>query len=149
MSAYSDPMHVRTSPALVGLTGIIGLASAVSLTTAAAEQAGQSCGPAHRYVDAASATVKPHRVIVTGKHSKLVCGGPDDSSYVDGSAVTLKVLRSATIRVWKVPADPSQGMRTVAATALPHWLRKNRSEPIYKIHGPADGVTKLVERWHP
>lgn len=132
-------------PLLVGLSTL----GVVGLTSASAQQASQSCGPAHRYIDAASATVKAKRVIVTGKRSKLVCGGPDDSSYQDGGPLTLKVLKTATVKVWRMYEDPSQGMKTIPATALPKWLKKNDGEPVYKIHGPADGVTKLVEKWHP
>lgn len=131
----------------VGLSGVAGLGP--GLTAAAAHGATQSCGPAHRYIDAASATVGAHRVTVTGKRSTLKCGGPDDYSYVDGGALTLKVLKTATIRVWRMPDDPSQGRKTIAATDLPKWLKKNRGEPVYKITGPVNGVTKLVEEWHP
>lgn len=121
-----------------------------SLSPAAAQPAADhSCGPAHRYIEAKSATVKAHRVVLTGKKLTLVCGGDDDSHFAPGGALTLKVLKDATVKVWKVPADPSAGTKTVAATDLPKWVKKNASEPVYKINGPSDGVTRLVEQWHP
>jgi hypothetical protein len=134
------------------VTTVIGASAAVGAgapSASAHSAVDHSCGPAHRYIDAKSAVVKVHRVVIYGKHATLVCGGDDDSHYSDGSAVTLKMLKSGTVKVWKVAVDPSQGMRTIQATDLPHWLQKNRGEPIYKIHGPADAVTSLVEKWHP
>ena len=130
-------------PVLVGVSAV----GIVGLTTASA--ADHSCGPAHRYINAKSATVTAHRVVITGKRSTLVCGGEDDSHYSDGGPLTVKLLKTATVKVWNAYADPSQGRRTIAAIDLPHWLKKNAGEPIYKIHGPSGGVTKLVEQWHP
>lgn len=133
-------------PAIIGVAA----SGATGLTVASAHPAADhSCGPAHRYIQAKSATVKAHRVVLTGVRTTLVCGGPDDSSFQPGGRLTLKVLKDATVKVWKMPEDPSQGTKTVAATDLPHWVNKNRSEPVYKIHGPAKGVTRLVEQWHP
>ncbi|HWC34454.1 MAG TPA: hypothetical protein VG650_06455 [Mycobacteriales bacterium] len=144
-------MPKRTISALASLTGILGLGlTAVALTDAAADQSRPArCAPAHRYIDAKSAKVTPHRVVVYGHHAKLVCGGPDDFGFDTGGSAVLRVLKSAKIKVWKMPGNPSDGMRKVAATDLPHWLKKNRSEPVYKIHGPSDAVTSLVEKWHP
>ena len=136
-------------PALFVLSGALTLGGTGMATASIHHAASQSCGPAHRYIDAKSAIVKAHRVVVSGKHVRLQCGGPDDSSYVTSSAVTLRVLKTATVKVWNVPEDPSQGTHTVAATHLPKWLKRNASEPIYKIYGPANGVTRLVEEWHP
>jgi hypothetical protein len=77
----------------------------------------------------------------------LHCGGDDDSSYVTGKQVTLTIRGDSDVRVWRMPENPSAGTRTVPATALPIWLKRNRSEPIYKI--TSSGTTKLVEQWHP
>ncbi|HVV74842.1 MAG TPA: hypothetical protein VHC43_02325 [Mycobacteriales bacterium] len=136
--------------AAVSIGGFAAVGGA-ALTSASARPAARdgSCGPAHTYIDAEHATVKAHRVVVTGKAARLHCGGPDDSSYITGSATTVKLLLTATVKVWKMPEDPSQGTKTVSATKLPHWLKVNRSEPIYKVHGPSHAVTKLVEEWHP
>ena len=142
-------MRKLAVPVLVGLSAVVG---AGGLTVAAAQPAASagSCGPAHRYVDAHSAKVLPDDVVqVKGKSATLRCGGPDDSSYVDGKSITLTLTSAATVKVWKTPEDPDGGTRTVPGTALPKWLKKNRSEPIYKITGPSSGVTKLVEEWHP
>ncbi|HWA65033.1 MAG TPA: hypothetical protein VG899_01515 [Mycobacteriales bacterium] len=109
-----------------------------------------SCGPAHRYIDARSATVEPDDVtVVRGRSATLRCGGDDDSSYVPGAKLTLTLTSAATVTVWKMPENPAAGTRTVPATKLPTWLHKNRAEPIYKITGSNGHVTKLVEEWHP
>lgn len=134
---------------LVGISGIVAISAAALPAATAQPAADHSCGPAHRYVDAKTATVKAHRVVLSGRRAVLVCGGDDDSHFDGGRPLTLRVRKTATVKVWKVPEDPSQGMKTVTATDLPKWVKRNRSEPIYKIHGPSDGVTRLVEQWHP
>jgi hypothetical protein len=140
--------HPLVTATLVSLTAVT-VVGGFATTAPDHPVADHSCGPAHRYVEAQTAMVKPHRVLLAGRHTTLVCGGDDDSSFQPGGDVTLKVRKRATVKVWKVPEDPSQGRKTVDATDLPHWVKKNRSEPVYKIHGPADGVTSLVEQWHP
>ncbi|HWC33341.1 MAG TPA: hypothetical protein VG650_00815 [Mycobacteriales bacterium] len=137
-------------PVTIGLAAVVGFSGPglVSASAHGAATAG-SCGPAHRYVDAESAVAKAHAVVIHGKHATLHCGGPDDYSYVIGKAVTLRMLMTGTVVVWKMPEDPSQGTRTIPATNLPHWLKRNAGEPIYKIHGPSNAVMKLVEKWHP
>jgi hypothetical protein len=133
-------------PATLGLTVAVGGAG---LSAASAEPSG-SCGPAHSYIVAKSATVGPGNVVVVhGRSATLKCGGEDDSSYVSGKKLTLTMTSAATVRVWKTPENPDGGTRTVPATSLPKWLKKNYSEPVYKITGPNSGVTKLVEEWHP
>jgi hypothetical protein len=133
-------------PATVGLAVAVG---GVGLSAASAEPAG-SCGPAHRYIDAQVATFGPGNVvIVDGRTATLKCGGEDDSSYVSGKKLSLTMAKSATVTVWKVPENPDGGTRTVPATSLPKWLKKNYSEPVYKITGPNNAATKLVEEWHP
>lgn len=133
--------------ALAGIAAVggAGLTSASALQTRAAGK----CGPTFGYIDPATATVTAHSVVIKGRRATLHCGGPDDSFYVLHEAFTLRMLRSGTVTVWNKPADPSKGTRKVAATALPMWLKRNRSEPIYRFTGPRTGVTKLVEEWHP
>jgi hypothetical protein len=135
----------------VALVTVVGVAAvAITIPAAAARPAADhSCGPAHRYIEAKSATVKAHRVVVTGNRATLVCGGDDDSHFDGGKPLTLRVLKTATVKVWKMPADPRQGRMTVTGVDLPKWVERNRSEPIYRIHGPSDAVTRLVEQWHP
>jgi hypothetical protein len=137
------------------LTATAGLAVAVGgigLSTASAQPAApaRSCGPAHSYIDVQHETVTPNKALVVhGKSATLKCGGPDDSSYVTGQAITVTLTRTATVTFWKMQNDPSKGTRTVTATAAPQWFHRNRFEPIYKITGPHDAATKLVEEWHP
>lgn len=125
------------------------LCAVASAEPAAPAAPAASCGPAHTYIDAQSATVRSDAVVVVhGRRATLQCGGDDDSSYLIGKKITLTMAGDADVVVWRKPADPSKGTRTVPATALPTWLVRNRSEPIYKVVS-ARGSTKLVEQWHP
>ena len=134
----------------IGLVGVVAVGGA-GLTGASGLPAKASgvCGPTYGYVEAVSATVSNGAVLVHGKRATLHCGGPDDSSYRTHERITVTMTPSATAVVWKKPADPSAGTLTIAASKLPTWLKRNRSEPIYRIHGPKTASTQLVEQWHP
>jgi hypothetical protein len=139
-------MRTLAAPAAVGLAVVM---ASIGLPAASAQPAG-SCGPAHTYIEAQTATVKSNAaVVVHGRSATLKCGGEDDSSYVTGKKVVLTLRGSATVKVWRVPEDPSQGTRTVPAQALPKWLKRNASEPIYKVNQSSNGKPQLVEQWHP
>lgn len=139
-------MNRRVVPAVVLCVAVGG----VGLASAAAALPAGSCGPAHSYIVAKTAAIGSNGVVmVDGRSATLKCGGDDDSSYVSGRKLSLTMASAATVRVWRMPEDPSKGTRTVPASALPKWLKKNYAEPVYKIIGPNDGVTRLVEEWHP
>jgi hypothetical protein len=139
-------MRALAVPAAVGLAVAI---SGIAVSTAVAAPSG-ICGPAHRYIDVQSATEGPlNVVIVDGRGATLKCGGEDDSSYVPGKKLSLTLAKTATVTFWKVPENPDGGTRTLRGAAALSWFKRNRSEPVYKITGPNNAVTKLVEKWHP
>jgi hypothetical protein len=103
----------------------------------------------HRFVDAESATVTAGVISVKAHPATFHCGGEDDGHYnVSKTKETLTVKADAVITVFKNPENPSKSI-TVMASALPHWLKHNKSEPIYRLAGPKDAVTKLTEQFHP
>jgi hypothetical protein len=103
----------------------------------------------HRYVDAKSATVKAKVITVHTHPATFHCGGPDDGFYkIAHRSETLTVKSDAVIKVFQVPESPT-GRKTVKASKLPHWLKHNKSEPIYQIAGPVSAITKMTEQFHP
>jgi hypothetical protein len=141
-----------TATALAVLTAAGVAAVAAPAAGASAARAGHSpaCAQAkHRFVEADSATVKGSVIKVTGHKATFHCGGEDDGHYSTAKATeTLRVSKTATITVFKNPEDSSR-TKTVKATALPHWLKKNSSESIYRIEGPKSKITKMTEQFHP
>jgi hypothetical protein len=137
----------------LGVLSVIGVAALAGPATAAAAghpTGGSACAQAkHRFVDAKHATVKGKVIEVTGHKAKFHCGGEDDGHYTTSKATeTLRISSKATITVFKSEDDPSD-TRTIKATALPHWLKKNAAESIYRISGPKTKITSMTEQFHP
>jgi hypothetical protein len=109
-----------------------------------------SCAQAkHTFIDAKSATVHGHLVKVKAHPATFHCGGEDDGHYsVSRRSVTITLRSSAVVTVFKSPEDPSD-TRTVKPSALVHWLKKNKVEPIYRIVGADTDVRKMSEQFHP
>jgi hypothetical protein len=128
--------------------GLAGLVAASSAVGAAGHQ--PACAQAkHTFISAVTATVSAKKIVVHGHPATFHCGGPDDGSYRTKKATeTITVLRSATITVFKQPENPSVTWK-VSASALPHWVKHNRSEPIYRIAGPKAAITAMTEQFHP
>ncbi|HEX3824850.1 MAG TPA: hypothetical protein VHV79_10340 [Mycobacteriales bacterium] len=147
----SDPRR-RVSAALAALSTASIAAFAGPATAAPTSRAAHSpaCAQAmHRFVEADRATVSGSVVKVSAHKARFHCGGEDDGHYTTAKATeTLRVSKKAIIRVFKSAENPSNS-RTIKATALPHWLKKNSSEPIYRIAGPKHKVTRMTEQFHP
>jgi hypothetical protein len=141
---------MTTSLALLSVAGVTALAAPATAASASQAAGGSTCAQAkHRFVAADSATVKGSVIKVSAHKAKFHCGGEDDGHYTTSKATeTLTVSSKAKVTVFKSPEDPSHS-KTVKATALPHWLKKNASEPIYRIAGPKRKITKMTEQFHP
>jgi hypothetical protein len=135
----------------VALLSAAGMTALTAPATAMAENhSSAACAQAkHRFVEAEHATVNGSVIKVSAHKAKFHCGGEDDGHYSTSKATeTLTVSKSAKIIVFKNPEDPSDS-KTVKATALPHWLKKNASEPIYRIEGPKHKISRMTEQFHP
>jgi hypothetical protein len=151
-----DPRHqvslaaITTGIALLSAAGLTALALPASAASTGHAAAGKTCAQAkHRFVEADSATLKGSVITVTAHKAKFHCGGEDDGHYsVSKATETLTVSSKATITVFKKPENPSVS-KTIKATSLPHWLKKNAAEPIYRIAGPKTKITKMTEQFHP
>jgi hypothetical protein len=142
-----------TGAAGIAVLGLAAATLAAAPTTAlAAGQASHAaaCAQAkHRFVEADSATVSGKTVTVNAHHATFHCGGEDDGHYdVTKAKLTLTISSKAVIKVYRHPENPSVYL-TVKASKLPHWLKVNRSEPIYQIKGPKHGITAMTEMFHP
>jgi hypothetical protein len=139
-----------TALGVITAASILALAAPASLASAKPATHTPACAQAkHRFVDAESATVNGSVIKVVAHKAKFHCGGPDDGHYSTSKPTeTLTVSKTATITVFKSPEDPSDS-KTVKATSLPHWLKKNSSEAIYRIEGPKTKITKMTEQFHP
>jgi hypothetical protein len=133
---------------------VLGLAagSLAGVPAAAAAHPGRVGGCAqakHKFIEAKSATVHGHLVKVKAHPAKFHCGGEDDGHFsVLRRNVTITLRSSAVVTVFKSPEDPSV-TKTIKPAALAHWLKKNKSEPIYRIAGAETDVTTMSEQFHP
>jgi hypothetical protein len=141
---------LSTGLGLLSVIGVSALAAPAAGAATGRPSAEPGCAQAkHRFVEAESATVKGKVIKVKGHKAKFHCGGEDDGHYTASKPTeTLRISSKATVTVFKTPEDPSD-TRTIKATALPHWLKKNASEPIYRITGPKTKITTMTEQFHP
>jgi hypothetical protein len=125
------------------------LAAGPAVAAAHPDRVGGCAQAKHKFVEAKSAEVAGHRVKVKGHPATFHCGGEDDGHYsVSSRSVTITLRSSAVVTVFKSPEDPSV-TKTIKPAALVHWLKKNKSEPIYRIVGADANVTTMSEQFHP
>jgi hypothetical protein len=151
-SPWRNVGTAATTATLAALSAASIAAFAAPATAASAARAAHTpaCAQAkHRFVEADSAKVSGSVIKVKAHKAKFHCGGEDDGHYTTATATeTLTVSKKATITVFKSPERPSVS-KTIKATALPHWLKKNSSEPIYRIAGAKHKITTMTEQFHP
>jgi hypothetical protein len=150
LSAASIAVLGAASIAVLGAASTAALAAPATAASATRDTHSPACAQAkHRFIDADTATVKGAVIKVIAHKAKFHCGGEDDGHYTASRPTeTLRISKTATITVFKHPEDPSDP-KTVKATALPHWLKKNSVEPIYRIEGPKSKITTMTEQFHP
>jgi hypothetical protein len=146
----------RVSLSVVATTGLVGalvtagLPAAQASTHVARAPAGTCAAFAkHHFVEALSAKNDGSLTRVTAHPAKFICGGPDDGHYRvnEHKVVTLTLHPGAKVEVLRSASRPSR--HSLARTRLPHRLRHDHSERIFKVTGHRSDVTRLVEEFHP
>jgi hypothetical protein len=147
---------MRVSLSVVATTGVVaalataGLPAAQASTHAARGQA-RTCAAfaKHHFVEALSAKNVGSLTHVKAHPAKFICGGPDDGHYKvnEHKVVTLTLHSGAKVEVLRSASRPSH--HSLPRTRLPHRLRHDNSERIFKVTGHRSNVTKLVEEFHP
>lgn len=136
---------------LLSATGASLVAGPAAASPAAARASRASgCAQAdHRYVRATTATTTGGVTTVRAHPATFHCGGPDDGHYtVSHTTETLTLHANSVVEIFRNPENPSSYTR-VKASALSRWLKRNDSEPIYRISGRRHHVTRMIEQFHP
>jgi hypothetical protein len=147
---------MRVSLSVVATTGLVGalvtagLPAAQAATHVARGSAGTCAAFAkHHFVEALSAKNDGSLTRVTAHPAKFICGGPDDGHYKvnENKLVKLTLHSGAKVEVLRSASRPTH--HSLPPTRLPHRLRHDKSERIFKVTGHRSDVTKLVEEFHP
>jgi hypothetical protein len=147
---------MRVSLSVVATTGLLGalvtagLPAAQASTHVARGPAGSCAAFAkHHFVEALSATNDGSLTRVKAHPAKFICGGPDDGHYKvsEHKVVTLTLHSGAKVEVLRSASRPAH--HSLPKTRLPHRLRHDHSERIFKVTGHRSDVTRLVEEFHP
>jgi hypothetical protein len=147
---------MRVSLSVVATTGLVGalvtagLPAAQAATHVARGSAGTCAAFAkHHFVEALSANNDGSLTRVTAHPAKFICGGPDDGHYKvnENKLVKLTLHSGAKVEVLRSASRPTH--HSLPPTRLPHRLRHDKSERIFKVTGHRSDVTKLVEEFHP
>jgi hypothetical protein len=146
----------RSSLSAAAMVGLVGMLSAASLPAADAA-AGVAASPsascasfaAHHFVEAVSAKNHGKLTRVKAHPARFICGGPDDGHYKVNAkkVIRLTLHPSTTVDVLKSADGTSH--RVIAASRLPHQLRHDTSERIFRVTGHRAHVRKLFEEFHP
>ena len=143
------PLRVAaiTGSAILAVGGFPLLATSAQ---AAPHAAAKSCPPAkHTYIDAQGVATDHTIYEVSGHAAKYHCGGEDDYHYSESkSSEVVTLSQTVKITVFKNPGNPDK-TRTIKPSQLAHWLKKNSSEPIYRITGSKNNVKTMTEEFHP
>jgi hypothetical protein len=143
----------RSVVATVGLVGALSTAAlpAVHASTHVSRAPAAGCRgfAKHHFVEALSAKNHGTLTRVMAHPAKFVCGGPDDFHYTvnEKKTVRLTVHAAANIKVLKSAGGSST--RAIAPARLPHELRHDGSDRIFRINGPHTHINRMVEQFHP
>jgi hypothetical protein len=87
--------------------------------------------------------------ILTGRHAKVVCGGPDDWHFVyETATVTSLVLPDALIEVLAT-TGAGIGLKAIRTSRLVRYLPRDGWTRTFQLTGPPDAITALEEVYHP
>jgi hypothetical protein len=118
--------------------------------TTTAGLTGCAAQAAHTYFHALSARHSASGgLVLTGHMAMMICGGPDDWHFVDGSAtVTARVLPSAHVEVVEMIGGGASDTAIPVGT-LTSALARDQSTRTFLVSGPITAITGLSEIWHP
>jgi hypothetical protein len=139
--------------ATVGLVGALSTAAlpAVHASTHVSRVPAAGCDgfAKHHFVEALSAKNHGTRTRVTAHPAKFVCGGPDDFHFTINTKKTVRLTLHPSAKVDVLKSAGGSSTRSIAPAKLPHQLRHDGSDRIFRVIGPHTHVNRLVEQFHP